>query len=382
MSQLFDITVDTPTIRLDENGCGETTITVTNLSGEARRLTVQLATIHPQHQNWLKLEGDQTREFAAHGGSHQYQLNIQVPAATFKGRFNCRLDVYSASKEEKLVQGPNVSVEMKPQPKPSVVEPSKKNFSWITATVMVLLLVTLGVVAALWLLFVETASYSEQVSDIKEVAHTALTDSDRLIESANQAFSNSQQAIESANITAFKASSAIEIANKAIIQTEKAQTMAINSLNQVNQLIRSTNHYRDNGNGTVTDNSTGLIWLKNANCFGPTHWEQAQLLAQQLKSGECGLSDHSQAGDWHLPSQSEWHEMMNSPYYNPALSNTVGTDKWVEGQPFLEVNLDGYWTATPFVLNNDRALIVDMINAAITVRDKTDSYYVWPVRNH
>ena len=26
--------------------------------------------------------------------------------------------------------------------------------------------------------------------------------------------------------------------------------------------------FTDNGNGTVTDNLTGLIWLKNANCFG------------------------------------------------------------------------------------------------------------------
>ncbi len=26
--------------------------------------------------------------------------------------------------------------------------------------------------------------------------------------------------------------------------------------------------FKDNNNGTVTDNLTGLIWLKNANCFG------------------------------------------------------------------------------------------------------------------
>ena len=26
--------------------------------------------------------------------------------------------------------------------------------------------------------------------------------------------------------------------------------------------------FTDNGSGTVTDNLTGLIWLKDANCFG------------------------------------------------------------------------------------------------------------------
>ena len=30
--------------------------------------------------------------------------------------------------------------------------------------------------------------------------------------------------------------------------------------------------FTDNANGTVTDNLTGLIWLKNANCFGRPVW--------------------------------------------------------------------------------------------------------------
>jgi len=377
MSQLFDITVEPQNIRLDENGCGETTVTVTNFTSEGRRLLVQLVTIHPQHQNWLKLEGDRMREFAANGGSHQYHLDINVPADKFKGRFNFRLDVYSASKEEKLVQGQNVTVEMKPQSKQSIEQP-KQNFSWLTATVMVLLLLNVGVGVALWLLFMETAS--QQISSLKDMANTAQTHSNQLIESANQAFTKAKPAIEAANTAVLKATPAVETANMAITQVEKARTLVQMALTEANQVIRNTNRYQDNGNGTITDNSTGRIWLQHANCFGPTHWEQAQQLAQQLKSGECGLSDHSQAGDWQLPSQSEWQEMMNNPYHNPALSNTVGTDKWIEGQPFLDVNLDGYWTATPFALNNDNALIVHLDNALVSASDKTNRYYVWPVR--
>ena len=30
--------------------------------------------------------------------------------------------------------------------------------------------------------------------------------------------------------------------------------------------------FTDNGDGTVTDNLTGLIWLKNADCFGSRTW--------------------------------------------------------------------------------------------------------------
>jgi hypothetical protein len=33
--------------------------------------------------------------------------------------------------------------------------------------------------------------------------------------------------------------------------------------------------FTDNSNGTVTDNLTGLIWLKNANCFNTRTWIQA-----------------------------------------------------------------------------------------------------------
>src|SRR3990172_5700801 len=33
--------------------------------------------------------------------------------------------------------------------------------------------------------------------------------------------------------------------------------------------------FMDNGDGTVTDNLTGLIWLKNANCFGTRNWASA-----------------------------------------------------------------------------------------------------------
>ena len=53
----------------------------------------------------------------------------------------------------------------------------------------------------------------------------------------------------------------------------------------------------DNGNGTVTDRLTKLIWLKNANAFGIRTWEQALSDANTLASGSAGLTDGSVAGD-------------------------------------------------------------------------------------
>ena len=63
--------------------------------------------------------------------------------------------------------------------------------------------------------------------------------------------------------------------------------------------------FTDNSNGTVTDNLTGLVWLKNANCFGSRTWATALSDANALNSGECSLSDDSSAGDWWLPNVRE-----------------------------------------------------------------------------
>jgi len=81
--------------------------------------------------------------------------------------------------------------------------------------------------------------------------------------------------------------------------------------------------FTDNGDGTVNDNLTGLIWLKNANCFGAKNWTAALSDANNLSNGTCGLTDGSSAGDWRLPNRVELTSLVNSEYYNPALSNAA-----------------------------------------------------------
>jgi hypothetical protein len=44
----------------------------------------------------------------------------------------------------------------------------------------------------------------------------------------------------------------------------------------------------DNQDGTVTDRLTGLIWLKNTNCFGMMDLQSARLAVKRLKDGGCG----------------------------------------------------------------------------------------------
>jgi hypothetical protein len=136
--------------------------------------------------------------------------------------------------------------------------------------------------------------------------------------------------------------------------------------------------FLDMGDGTIRDNATGLIWLKNANTFGPMSWNEAMDEASNLSSGEYGLSDGSVNGDWRLPTKEEW-EMLVSP---GGLANTQGYARWSEGDAFTGVQSGLYWSSTEFNYDTNYAWGVDMFNGNMSYSNK-DNYtlYVWPVRS-
>jgi hypothetical protein len=150
----------------------------------------------------------------------------------------------------------------------------------------------------------------------------------------------------------------------------------------------SVSHYRyiDNGDGTVTDNRTGLIWLKNANCFGRQDWETAMQSAANLASGQCGLRDGSRRGMWRLPTRDEWKAILDNKYVDnenhsqPALSNATGTGPWKEGDAFSGVQTYIYWSSTEGANRSDSAWGVTFGYGAVGTDGKTDTEDVWPVR--
>jgi hypothetical protein len=156
----------------------------------------------------------------------------------------------------------------------------------------------------------------------------------------------------------------------------------------------NVNRYVDCGNGTVTDNLTGVIWLKQANCFPPSDWPMANQAAASLKHGDCGLMDQSSPGDWRLPTREEWEPMIVRKLSGvatlciPALVSDAWSSCYGDGtsSSFEGVAAAIYWSATP----SQRAALAgglyltsgaaDLGNGiSVTIR-RTLAHLVWPVR--
>jgi formylglycine-generating enzyme required for sulfatase activity len=117
--------------------------------------------------------------------------------------------------------------------------------------------------------------------------------------------------------------------------------------------------YTDNGNGTVTDNVTGLMWQQDDS--GTTRdWSSAVTYCEILS-----LGGHS---DWYLPSRRELMGIVDYGNYDPA----------IDGAYFLNTNSLYYWSSTTTASSASGAWSVDFYGGGVYAYDK--SYYSHYVR--
>ncbi len=116
----------------------------------------------------------------------------------------------------------------------------------------------------------------------------------------------------------------------------------------------------DNGNGTITVD--GLVWLKYAGCLSRGSWNQAQSQVAGLKSGQCGLTDGSYAGQWRLPTSVELYKRYGN------------TSEFINGQ------MSDYWSSTPGN-TSEYAYVVNMQHGYEIGMKTWGNGYAWPVRN-
>jgi hypothetical protein len=122
--------------------------------------------------------------------------------------------------------------------------------------------------------------------------------------------------------------------------------------------------FTDNGDGTVNDHLTGLMWTKNADqAKGKADWEEA--LAQ---STTCAVGGYS---DWRLPNRKELESLVDLGRVGPVLP---------ADHPFKNVKSTYYWSSTTMANNDDIAWILHFYSGMMTSDDKGGSHYVWYVR--
>ncbi|MCW5200978.1 DUF1566 domain-containing protein [Desulfobulbus sp. F4] len=142
--------------------------------------------------------------------------------------------------------------------------------------------------------------------------------------------------------------------------------------------------FTDNGDGTLTDRKTGLIWLKNASCGtffegdgnggkNIRSWQEAGVAASKLKDGFCGLKDGSKAGDWRLPDREALITLANA-------NDTASTEKWQTGQAFTDLQSFYYWSSTKGDLYEDYAFYVSITQGLDSYAFQLNTFHVLPVR--
>jgi hypothetical protein len=129
--------------------------------------------------------------------------------------------------------------------------------------------------------------------------------------------------------------------------------------------------FNDNGDGTVTDNLTGLIWLRDGNAFGTRPWQEAMDLCNSLCSGQAGLSDGSKKGEWRLPNINELRSLEDYGQHTPAIA---------EGHPFENVRNSLCWSSTTVASAPNLARFLFVGIGSCVWDHKNVLMGVWPVR--
>ena len=110
----------------------------------------------------------------------------------------------------------------------------------------------------------------------------------------------------------------------------------------------------DNGDGTVTDNGSGLMWQKATD--GLMDWNTAMSYASGLS-----LGGHS---GWRLPDKDELKGLYNS-----------------ECKKLMDVRRDWYWSSTTYASDTDYAWFVDFNYGGMSGYSKSYNYFVRAVRD-
>ena len=135
---------------------------------------------------------------------------------------------------------------------------------------------------------------------------------------------------------------------------------------------QTSNNFHDNGDGTVTDTNTGLMWQQDTSPGGAYTWQQALSYCENLilnNNGEWTSGTPNTSGvkydDWRLPNRNELQSIVDYERYAPSINTTF----------FPNTRLDFYWSSTTFSISRSYAWLFYFQNGLLCNGDKSYAFY-------
>jgi len=140
--------------------------------------------------------------------------------------------------------------------------------------------------------------------------------------------------------------------------------------------------FTDNRDGTLTDNLTGLMWVKDSFCANNFISGAATSIWQESIAFSIALNDHSLATpckeytaryeDWRAPNINELTSL-----FRAGLTNNTDISEWLfipddQSGAFSEIGIvaNSVWTSTSVAANPDQAWTVNLRTGEISVSEK------------
>lgn len=143
------------------------------------------------------------------------------------------------------------------------------------------------------------------------------------------------------------------------------------------QAATQADRFVTQGDATVVDTATGLMWKRCAQGFdwnGSTCAQSSEIPASY--SWEEALVNHAehsfaQHGDWRLPNKTELASIVDYSCFDPAINTTV----------FPGTPVNGFWSNTPNAFNISFAWAINFSQGEHTTTRKTNAFAVRLVRD-
>jgi hypothetical protein len=159
-----------------------------------------------------------------------------------------------------------------------------------------------------------------------------------------------------------------------MIELKEAFKEVHEGLNRIEKIIADkienkapTGRFIDNGDNTITDTKTGLVWIKDHDVIDKK-FAKRMIWNEAIEA--CKDLEYAGHKDWHLPTREELLTILDLTKYDPAIDPIfkVHTDDW-------------YWSSTPCAWGLVFAWYVFFGNGYVYNSYKGNSGYVRPVRS-